>query len=83
MKLTRHVNGDPEVSKKLLPLLSECHHIRVDAIPTILTLVVLASCVPSHDVLRLFMIHLLTVESLIVIDAVFFGLLHMYTKSYE
>jgi hypothetical protein len=75
MKLTRHVYGDSKIFKKLLPLLSEDHQIRIDSIPTILTLTVLGLCVPQ--VLRPMIIHLLTKEFLVTIDAVLFGQLHL------
>lgn len=45
MKLTRNVNGNSKILKKLPPLLSEDHYIRIDSIPTIFTFIVQALCV--------------------------------------
>ena len=55
MKLTRHVDGNSKILKKLPSLLSEDHYIRIDSIPTILTLIVLALCV--SQILRSMIIH--------------------------
>lgn len=76
MKLTRHVNWNSKIIKKLLPIISEGHNILIDSISTILTLKVRALCL--FQFFRLVIHSLLTLETLISNKAVIFRLLHLY-----
>ena len=72
MKLTRHVNWNSKIIKKLFPIISEGHDILIDSIPTILTLKVWALCL--FQLLGLVIHCLLTLETLICNQAVIFRL---------